>query len=563
MESIYQKFKESVQHYPSRPVVYWRKNRHWLHIHYKELLLLVDGLAGSLTDLKVKPGDRISILSENRPEWLVSDLAINKIGAVSVPIHTTANQPLIEYILNDSGSGFLFVSEACLIKHESFLLLLIEQKPEIRIILYDQSYVLKTDWQKNYPKITLYSSLLAGGREDESVSVELASLVYTSGTTGEPKGVMLSNKNFIHDALASTARIPVRPSDKFLSFLPLSHVLERTAGSYIPIFSGASIAYAESIKNLSDNLREVKPTIIISVPRIFEKMQEKIFAKIQTKSQFAKKLFFWSLKQKSGTLGKQLAHILIYKKLHKIFGGHLRFAMSGGACINIKVLKFFKNVGVKIAEGYGLTETSPVSATNSLENNKIGTVGQAIDGVMIKIAADKEILIKGDNLMMGYWQKDDKTKEAIDGDGWLQTGDLGFLDYQGYLTVIGRKKDIIVTSNGKNVYPERIESLLNLSYAINQCLIVGHKKNSLLALVVPDFETISQKFKGVKIDLQHLVDDEIKKVNEQLMAHEVIGKFHLLEKPFTIEAEELTPTLKIRRHYIEAKYKDLIDGLYK
>ncbi|KKR21153.1 MAG: Long-chain fatty-acid-CoA ligase [Parcubacteria group bacterium GW2011_GWE2_39_37] len=563
MESIYIKFKEVAVKHQSRPIVYWRKNRHWHHIHYKDLLLLVDYLAENLSAQGIKQGDRVSILSENRPEWLISDLAINKLGAVSVPIHTTANQPLIEYILNDSASGFLFVSEACLIKYESFLVLLKERKPDLKIALFDDSYVLKTDWQKNYPSIILYSSLIKKTSVDDPVVNELASIVYTSGTTGEPKGVMLSNKNFIHDALASTERIPVMPSDKFLSFLPLSHVLERTAGSYIPILSGASIAYAESIKNLPENLREVKPTIIISVPRIFEKMQEKIFAKIQLKGHWAKKLFFWSLRQKPGTPGKRIADILIYRKIRKLFGGHLRFAMSGGACINVKVLKFFKNVGVKIAEGYGLTETSPVSCTNSLENNKIGTVGPAINGVMVKIDSDKEILIKGENLMMGYWQKEDKTREAINEDGWLKTGDLGFLDYEGYLTVIGRKKDIIVTNNGKNIFPERIESLLNLSTAINQSLIVGHKKDSLSALIVPDLEAISQKYSGVKVDLQKLIEDEIVKVNEQLMAHEVIKKFHLLDRPFTIENEELTPTLKIRRHHIEAKYGGVIDGLYR
>lgn len=517
---------------------------------------MVDDLAAGLSAYGVRSTDRLAILSENRPEWLACDLAINKLGAVSVPIHATANQSLIEYILKDSGSKFIFISAELYKKHQVSLKQYAGVFFDFKIILFDQGV------ETEDADITPFVSLFDKKHQVEAVKGDLASIVYTSGTTGEPKGVMLTNANFLSNAEAACEAINVTPEDKFLSFLPLSHVLERTAGSYIPILHGASIAYAEGIKQLSDNLKEVKPTILISVPRVFERMQDKIFASMRDKNPWVKKLFYWSLKQKESGFSYNVADFLINRKIRGIFGGHLRFAVSGGAPINERILRFFGNVGVKIVEGYGLTETSPIITENTLEHNRPGTVGRPIRGVEVKIAEDKEILVKGPGVMQGYWQKEADTKETFDDEGWFKTGDFGFLDRNNFLTVIGRKKNIIVLSNGKNVYPEKIEAQLNLAASIGQCVVVGHRRSCVAALIVLNEEYLAQKIKEGKGNINKIVSDEINRVNRELMPHEAVKKFHLLDKVFTIEDNELTPTLKVRRHYIEAKYSDLIEGLY-
>lgn len=569
METIYKKFKEIVEKYGERPAVCWKENSRWLQYNYQEFLSLIDNLAGGLFGLKVNRGERLAILSENRPEWLMADLAINRLGAVSVPIHATANEQLIKYILKDSGSSFLIVSENLFEKHKTLLTNFVNDEESRLAALRPLSGLRKIILISNNPgnysaQFALFKDLIkAATAELEVAESELASIVYTSGTTGEAKGVMLSNKNFLTNVEAALERIKINEHDKFLSFLPLSHVLERTAGSYVPILSGASIAYAEGIKKLADNLAEVRPTILISVPKIFETMHEKIIANLRAKNFFIRDLFFTSLKRPATSWLRRLADALIYKKIRRLFGGRLRFAVSGGASINERILRFFKNVGVVIIEGYGLTETAPIVAANSLANGKIGTVGQPLSGVEVKIAVDKEILVKGEIVMRGYWQKEELTREVFDQDGWFKTGDLGFLDKENFLTVIGRKKEMIVTSNGKNISPEKIESLINLSPYISQSLVVGHKNSFLAALVVPDREMIKGKFRDEKIDLIKLISEEINKINREAMPHEAIKKFHLLDKPFTVEADELTPTLKARRTVIEARYAKEIDKLYK
>ncbi|MFH1225767.1 MAG: long-chain fatty acid--CoA ligase [bacterium] len=554
MPTIYQKFKEACAQNPRRIAVYWKSKGDWFSFRYGEFLDQVDSLAGGLLKIGVIKGERLGILSENRPEWLMVDLALNKIGSVSVPIHATANQQLIEHILRDSGAKFLAISQNLFLKHQSAIDGLTGL--EKIIILAEQTEV-------NKEKIILFKDLLKVGKIEETFgeSQDLASIIYTSGTTGEAKGVMLSNHNFLANVAAANQRVKILAEDKFLSFMPLSHVLERTAGSYAAIFNGAAIAYAEGIKQLVDNLKEVKPTILISVPKIFEKMYEKITNGIKEKNVLVRKFFFWSLKRKPKSLGSWLADKLIYHKIRKVLGGHLRFAISGGASIDEKILRFFKHIGVKVMEGYGLTETSPVVSVNALDDYKFGTVGQPLAGVEVKIADDKEILIKGETVMLGYWQNQEETKEAMTEDGWLKTGDLGFLDLNNFLTIIGRKKEIIVTTNGKNVAPERIENVINLSPYIEQSVVVGHGQGFLSALIVPNYQAIREKF-TLSANAHEIIGQEISKTNEKLMFYERVKDFRLLKEPFTIEADELTPTLKIRRKIIEAKYSKLIASIY-
>lgn len=558
MLSLYSEFQQSAQKYASNKALRFKdENNLWQSLTYEDLLRQIDCLAQGLKKIGLNVSDHIALFSENRPEWVISDLAINRLGAVSVPIHAIANQVFLEYCLDNSESNFLIVSQKLFDAHCETIL----KKENLKIILISQNQQEKIEG-----KIFLFSDLVQENIQlNESIKYEpkdLASIIYTSGTTGTPKGVMLSNWNFIFDTRGALESATVYPTDIFLSFLPLSHVLERTAGNYAALLSGAEIVYSQGIKNVADDLKNIKPTIIISVPKIFERIYEKIFAQVQAQSQFFKKIFFWSLKQKSENWQKKTANLLVYRKIKQVFGGRLRFAVSGGAGINEKILKFFHQVGVVILEGYGLTETSPISACNCLnKENRIGSVGQPLDGVEIKIASDKEILIKGPNVMLGYWKNPQADQESFDENGWFRSGDLGFMDKERFITIIGRKKDIIVTSNGKNIMPEKLESILNLSPYIFQSVVVGHKKSFLTALIVPDRTIIQGEF-GLEADIKKVVQTEIDKFNKQIDPQEWIRNFHIMEKPFTIEADELTPTLKIRRRIIEGKYDKEIKKMY-
>ena len=588
--TIYEEFQKKAKASQKHKAVSWKENTEWQFFTYKEFLERIDNLAIGLTELGLSPGDRVAILSENRPEWSISDLALNKIRAISVPIHTTSKLPSIEYILRDSESKYLIISkklfkEEYLEKFDLEKIILISKEKNSqtnndKIILFsDLMQTNKQTFNKeevelnsnqndneenlgDEPSTTLHFAQDPGTEKEKNNLGDLASIIYTSGTTGEPKGVMLSNANFLSNILAVKKAIRVFPEDRFLSFLPLSHVLERTAGNYVPLFSGALIYYNTDIKELSDNLLYCQPSILISVPKIFERIYEKIFAQINKKGGLSKKLFFWSLRSRKSYLEHRIADLIVHRKIRRAFGGRLRFAVSGGASINERILKFFSKMKINIIEGYGLTETSPIISCNTLEENKIGTVGKPMDCLEVKIADDKEILMRGPSLMQGYWNKDNLTEEAIQ-DTWFHTGDLGFLDSDSYLSIIGRKKDIIVTSNGKNVAPEKIEGMLNLSPYIDQALVVGHKQSYLVALFTLDCEKNIDGVCDLDLDAQtNIIKKEVEKINRDLESYEKIRRFKILEKSFTIEDGELTPTLKVRRKIIEEKYSDVIEGMY-
>lgn len=559
METIYTRFTQVASKNYRRPSVYWKENKQWHSYTYGELLNKVDTLADNLINLGIKKDDHVAILCENRPEWLLYDLAINKLGAVSIPIHITANHRMVEFILKHSESNFLFISESCYRKHITFL----TQFNLVKII------VIGVKAGSNSTGLTIpFKELLKKAEEtfhlppaDVSEN-DLASIIYTSGTTGEPKGVMLTNKNFLANIDSICKTIDIYSDDKFLSFLPISHIFERTAGSYTPILSGASIAYAESIKTLAGNIKEAKPTILICVPKIFEVFQEKIIEGIERKHPIIRKYFYMYLENKEDTLTRWLVDKMIYKKIRHIFGGRLRLAASGGASIHERILLFFNGIGICLIEGYGMTETSPVISVNLPEYAKIGSVGKPIKDVLVRIASDNEICVKGENVTSGYWKNDEATHALFDEEGWLKTGDLGQMDSDNFLTIIGRKKELIVTTSGKNIAPTAIENLLNMSPFIFQSFVAGHGKDYIVALIVPDEETIKNHFDEEKVDVYTLIKKEIGKVNSELMIHEKIVKFYILQQPFTIEADELTPTLKVRRNIIEEKYKKEIDSMY-
>lgn len=558
--TLYTEFRKSALEYRNRPALYSKNNHKWNKITFQKLLEKIDGLAEGLLRVGINENDKVAILLENRPEWLISDLALNKIGAISVPIHKTSKKSLVKYILDDSESTYLIISRELFLTNHDFYL---HNNFLNKIIVIDLEDNFKNDKIINF--LSLFASLRGIDISMPSNDESLVSIIYTSGTTGMMKGVMLTNKNFLANIKSAHEVIDVSPEDRLLSVLPLSHVLERTDGSYLALMEGASVAYAEDIKKISDNLKEIKPTIIICVPKIFQRMHERIFTEIKSSNVLIKNFFYWSLRQNKNSLRYKLADRIIFKKLRRIFGGKLRYAVSGGASINEKILRFFQKIGIDIIEGYGLTETSPLISVNKLINNKIGTTGQIVPGVSVKIAEDKEILVKGDNATKGYWKKNEDTEELFTVDGWLKTGDLGFLDNENFLTIIGRKKEIIVLSNGKNISPERIEGAINLSTSIDMSLVVGHKRDYLSALIVPNYQLLKDKF---KIDISQIekikaiIQKKIDKANKRLEPHARIRKFVFLERPFSMEENELTPTLKIKRKVIEDKYSRLIDSMY-
>jgi long-chain acyl-CoA synthetase len=551
----------------------------------------IESLAAKLLDFGVHSQIKIAILSENRPEWTMVDLAILCTGAVSVPVYTTLPPKQIQYLLNDSESICIFVSNS---DHLQKIL-------AIREGLHSLKHIVVMDRTGNIPdEIPLLSELIQQGslilkedpeRVQKTISEirpdETCTIVYTSGTTGEPKGVMLTHKNILSNIESlNHAGFDFVQDDCSLSFLPLSHILERTVGYYALLYYGCSIAYAESLEKLPENLKEIRPSIFVSVPRVFEKFYAKVMENIAAEKGLFKKLALWALrvaaeyaettlndKAPSPILSSKylLADRLVLKKLRSRLGGRLRILGCGGAALPKKLGHFFYGVGLTILEGYGLTETSPIISFNRPGAFKFGTVGQPIPGVEIKIAEDGEILTRGPHVMKGYYKKPEATAEAIDPNGWFHTGDIGEIDADGYLKITDRKKDLIVTSAGKNIAPQFVENTVKASSYIAQIVVVGDKRKFPSALVVPNMENLRKFCLTNHIEENDLyrnprvieeVQRDIERLSEDLAPFERIKKIALLEKEFTIESGELTPSLKIKRNVVEKKYKDVIDSLY-
>jgi len=536
-ETISEAFFEAADHHASSVALLSKKNGTYLPMVFEELASRVKNAAAALQALGVNQGDVVALLSENRPEWVVADLAIMTVGAVVVPLHLTLAPRAMRNILEHCQAKVLLVSNTELSDKASW-----DSKS---VFLLDE--LLHNPSGKPFEKVQL-------GAQD------ICTIIYTSGTTGQPKGVPLTHENILSNVREVTGLIPLKKGDVFLSFLPLSHVFERMAGYYIPLLTGATIAYAENIKQLSHNLQEVKPTVLIAVPRIFEKFHDAIWDSVK-KSGFKKKLLALALRQRKGTLGYALAHRLVFGAIVKKFGGRLRLAVCGGASLNPNLLKFFSKIGLTILEGYGLTETSPVIATNTEPAIKFGTVGKPLPNVEVFLNKEKEILVKGESVFKGYYKNQQATAAAFN-DGWVLTGDLGFMDAEGFLTIIGRKKDMFVLSGGKNIWPEPIENILNNDKFISQSMVVGNNQKFVAALIVPDWQEVESQ--GIpKNTLAEFLQQRIyEKINPQLSDVEQVKKIVVLPKPFLQENEELTPTLKLRRHIIAHRYEREIVKMY-
>ncbi len=561
-------------------------NGRYVDVSHADFIDQVYHAALGLGALNLAKGDRVAILSENRVEWAVADVAMLSAGCINVPIYGTLPPNQVEYILNDSEARAIFVSND---EHLETILGIRDRLPKLQAII---SFDPQCDSAKAMP----LGALIDRGRmvdpkptfEELIATVgpyDWASIIYTSGTTGNPKGVILTHWNFMSNVWAGLSVIDVTPKDRCLSFLPLCHALERMAGHFLMMSCGATIAYAESVDTVADNLGEVSPTAMISVPRLYEKMYARIMEKVESGPAFRRKMFFWAAgvgkayakeamagKVSFGTKRKLgVANTLVFSKLKARTGGKLRFFISGGAPLARHINEFFYAAGLPILEGYGLTETSPLISVNTFEDFRFGTVGKPAPGVEVRIAEDGEIVCRGDNVMQGYFKRPDETNEVLR-DGWFHTGDIGRMD-DGFVTITDRKKDIIITGGGKNVAPQPIEGKLKQSKFIAEAVLIGDQQRFIVALFTPDPDVATRwaTEHGLSTDLEKLVDNDdfranfqhdVDKVNATLAPYEQIKAFSVLTSEFTVEDGSLTPTMKVKRRVVEKRHAELIESLY-
>jgi len=583
---------EAVEKHALPNAYQYKKDGKYAPISHADVLRRARCVSLGLTALGVQRGDRIGIMSENRPEWAIADWACLGGGMTDVPIYPTLPADQIVHPLNDSGAVVLFVSSP--------------QQGEKAASVRAQFKTVRTIVSFTEPKVAgadlSFAELEAKGAALDSAAKaaewragalavkpdDLATLIYTSGTTGLPKGVMLTHDNIASNVRAAQRKVPLTAGEVALSFLPLSHIFERM-GDYLFFASGVSIAYAESIDTVPFNLSEVRPHFAMSVPRLFEKMYARVLENAVSGGALKARIFEWARKvadrwadeklagrEPGAFLGWQygLAQKLVFSKLRERTGGRLRYFVSGGAPLAPSINKFFYAAGLTILEGYGLTETSPVIAVNSPDAFRIGSVGKAAAGVEIRIAEDGEILTKGPHVMKGYYNRPDATAESIDADGWFHTGDIGVLE-DGFLRITDRKKDIIVTAGGKNIAPQPIENKIKLNKYVSQAVMIGDKRKFPIVLVVPNWDNL-EKWAGLKNiiwterkqllempTIRAKMDKEVRGQIAGLASFESPKKIGLLEHDFSIERGELTPKMSVKRKVIDASYKALIDSLYE
>jgi long-chain acyl-CoA synthetase len=554
----------------------------------------VRDLALGLASLGVDTGDRVAIMSESRPDWLTADLAILTLGGVTVPVYATLTPAQARYIINDAGARVAFVSTA---EQLEKLQAVRHQLPALEaIVTFAATPAGSTSVLSLDALIARGHARLMGewgvGRQFRDATREvrpaqLATIIYTSGTTGEPKGVMLSHANLISNMLAGHTIVPVKEDDVSLSFLPLSHSFERLV-SYVYLAHGVTIVFAESMETVGRDLTIVRPTVMTGVPRVYEKFQARILERGHALPQPRRTLFHWGVKvahskaraeSRGGRAGgilaleAAIADRLVFSKIRDNIGGRLWGLVSGSAPLPVDAAEFFHGLGLPIIEGYGLTETSPVVSANPIGAARIGTVGKPVPGVEVRIADDGEILVRGPNVMMGYYNKPEETAAVLK-DGWFYTGDIGELDAEGYLRITDRKKDLLVTSGGKKVAPQPIEAILKRSPLVAEVVLLGDRRRFVAALIVPDFTALERRLKDLgrppadpdvlvgREDVVALYDEIITALNRELSQFERIKKFRVLPREFTIASGELTPTMKVKRKAVEQNWAAEIEELY-
>ncbi|MDP2698421.1 long-chain fatty acid--CoA ligase [Thalassospira sp.] len=582
-------FFDQAEKFGDQPVLWTRKDDGYVATSWRDAADQVRALARSLYKAGVRPGDRVILLSENRTEWGIADLAIMSVGALTVPAYITNTERDHLHVIQDSGAAVAIISTKKL------------AQPFLHAALDSgrcRHAIIMEEWGQSFVgdiTISKWDDLIAQGRglTDEVGDwiagikrTDLACLIYTSGTGGAPKGVMLTHGAILSNCAGAFDIIETLKIDNevFLSFLPLSHSYEHTAGLYFPMSIGAQVYYAESLEKLAANMAEVRPTIMTAVPRLYEMLYQRISRAVEKDGGFKKKLFEMTLRLGRKTyegeklsliekLQNWLCEILLRRKLRQRFGGRLKAMVSGGGPLNYELGVLFVSCGLRVLQGYGQTEFSPVVSCNRAENNKLRTVGPPMVGVEAKIAEDGEILLRGESMMAGYWQMPDVTAQTII-DGWLHTGDIGMLDNEGSLIITDRKKDIIVNSGGDNISPQRIEGLLTLETEISQAMVYGDNKPYLVAILWPDEDALRDfaRDKGLPIDdIKGLLQNEeyrkhvrkaVDHVNLRLSSLEKVRSFAFADEAFSIDNEMLTPSMKIRRHKIRAVYGERLENLY-
>ena len=583
-------FRQAIKNHDLEDALNYKRAGEWKSISSSQMISRIENIALGLYSLGFRKGDKAAILAANSPEWTLADAGCQFAGIVDVPIYTTLAVNSIKYILNDSEAKIIFLENSA--EYDRIAEIFAECHSIEKLIFFDASNI-------DLPNASSLSQLEAAGDtlKDRDLLGELtaavhpddvATLIYTSGTTGEPKGVMLTHSNIISNVIDAGEKYDFSIHDISLSVLPLTHVFERSA-MYLYIFNGMSVFYAESVDKVPDNLRDVRPTIFVGVPRIFEKVYAKAKLKAARTGGLKEKIFDWAIEvakeyaqqnEKRDTvsfflsLKHRIGDALVYSKLREFFGGRLRACITGGAALPDDIFLIFTGAGITIMQGYGLTETSPVITSNNPHDVKLGTVGKPIRNMRIRIASDGEIEALGPGVMLGYYNKPEATRDAFTDDGWFKTGDIGQIDDEGFLRITDRKKDLFKTSGGKYIAPSPIEQMIRSSRFVAQAVLVGNERKFAAALVVPNFEMLESYVKLKGLDAKtpsemcadpriiNLIERQIDSATQSLARYEKVKKVALLPNELSVEGGELTPTLKIKRRVVEEKYKDVIESLY-
>ena len=572
-QSLNKLFFDRAEQYNEKPFLWAKKDKEWIPLTWNETSLKVKEFAGGLRSLGIKPGDKVVIVSENRPEWIIADLAINLIGAITVPAYTTNTEDDHHYILEHSDAKAVIASSNILANRVA---LATTRTNLCKILITLDNY---SGFEPDNLKIIKFEEVGDFGKNNIETALDhfediqpddVSCIIYTSGTGGRPKGVMLTHRNIFSNLQGAEDLLEIigKKDNKYLSLIPLSHSYEHTAGLYLQIDLGSQIYFCEGPEKFSQNLNEVSPTLTTAVPRIFEVIHDRI--KIQMKNQNPVVKFIFNRAVEVGikrhyhglNLLENIEYrsytSLIRKKINKQLGGNLRAFVSGGAALNPEIGDFFIGLGVKILQGYGQTEASPLISANRPEKIRIETVGPAVKGVEAKLTEEGELIVKGDCVMKGYWKDEKATSETII-DGWLHTGDIATIAEDGFITITGRKKELIVNSGGDNIAPARPEAALTFQETIFQSMVIGDRRPYLVAVIVPEVE--KTKSLGEK-EINEIISSEVKKANEGLSSIEKIRKFIIAKEPFSTENGLLTPTMKVKRHKVFEIYGETLDDLY-
>lgn len=583
-------FEDRARKYGSRAFLKQKRDKAWRDFSWSEISEAAGKLRAGLIGAGLKPGDRIAILSENCPEWMIVDQAALGLGAVVVPLYTTSGAEETRHVLADSAARAVAVGDDDLVKK----VLELGPLPGLEaIVAIHPGATAAASTGNGAPRIVTMESAsadtiapIAEGKRDD-----LATLIYTSGTTGTSKGVMLTHGNILSNAVDSLAALDLNENDMTLSFLPVAHSFERTAGYYTVMLGGGTIAFAEGLTQIPSNLQEIRPTVLLVVPRLLEAIYQRVQRTVQTSPAIRQKLFHIAIE--TGKRASEYLHTgrsmppllalemavfrkLVFHRIVSIFGGRLRYLISGGAPLPVDINRFFAAAEVPIVEGYGLTEAAPVVAVNLIPGRtRIGTVGRALGSIKVKTAPDGELLVHGPNVMKGYFNRDEDTREALDSDGWLHTGDIAQIDADGFIKITDRKKEIIVLSGGKNVSPAYLESKLATDPYVAQACVIGDRRKHLAALIVPNAENLGEALKQKGMGDKPLEDlvkapevrafyqARLREFNKPHSDVEAISAFTLSPRPFTQENGELTPTLKLRRKIIQEHYREQIESMYR